>query len=144
MVQINRFSLRVPSGERDSWPKRVQLVVDGKPTSLTVSGYALLYQFETSCGFVLVTDFDCPYEEAVCFTLIDKSLGKVESERCVGSPYCSYWLERFVWRDDHRFDAYFRNEPDRWEFSIRRWGIPLVRQKLTMARVKSSTNKEPT
>ena len=141
MVPIDRFSLLIPSGERDSWPKRVPLVADGKPTGLTVSGYAMLHQFETSHGFVLVTDFGCPYEEAVCFTLIDKSLAKIESERCVGSPYGSYWLERSVWRDDRHFTASFRSESDQWEFSIRSWGLPLVRQKLAMVCVKSNASK---
>lgn len=141
MIPINCFSLRFPSGERDSWPERVQLRADIKTTSLTVSGYALLHQFETSHGFVLVTDFDCPYEEAVCFTLIDKSLAKIESERCVGSPYGSYWLQRIVWRDDRHFTASFKNESDQWEFSIRSWGLPLVRQKLAMVRVKSNASK---
>lgn len=39
-----------------------------------MKGYELLCQFETAAGYLLVTDYDCPFEEAVNFVLVSNDL----------------------------------------------------------------------
>ena len=66
------FSLERHAGPYETWPLRTRLWVDGTPSPLRIPGYALLHQFATPNGHLLVTDCECPFEEATSFVLLDK------------------------------------------------------------------------
>ncbi len=74
MDAISRFTLEQHDGPYETWPLRSRLFLDGEPTGISLPGYALLHQFETSNGYVLVTDYDCPFEEITNFILVSKQL----------------------------------------------------------------------
>ena len=129
-------TLDVPYEQR---PSHSQLFVDGKPTSLRLPGYSLLYQFDTQAGFLLVTDYDSPYEETPNFILLSHDL-RVVSRRSLGPgltfiPNASYLLKNIEWVDDWHFVAILYGEDSNWLFTIRKWGIPYLRPRLTTALV---------
>lgn len=63
MKTTNRLSLERHAGPYDRWPPRTRLFCDGEPTRLKLSGYHLFRQFEVGDRFLLVLDYDCPFEE---------------------------------------------------------------------------------
>src|SRR5262245_28944487 len=86
MKPIDRFTLAKHDGPYATWPLRSRLSLDGRPTDISLPGYTLLHQFETSSGYILVTDYDCPHEEITNFALISKQL-RLRSCRWLGWMY---------------------------------------------------------
>lgn len=130
MRPINRFTLEKHAGPYETWPLRSRLFLDGKPTCISLPGYTLLHQFETSNGYVLVTDYDCPYEEITNFALISKQL-RMQSCRWLGWMYETFLLERIEWIDDRTFMAYFCGNLC-CRLTVRSWGIPYIRPRLKL------------
>jgi len=130
MKPINRFTLEKHDGPYEKWPPRSRLSLDGKPTDISLPGYALLYQFETSNGYILVTDYDCPFEEITNFALISKQL-RLQSCRWLGWMYETFLLERIEWIDDRTFTAFFCGNFC-CRLTVRSWGIPYVRPRLKL------------
>jgi hypothetical protein len=97
MKSISRFALEKHDGPYETWPLRSRLTLDGKPTDISLPDYTLLHQFETSNGYILVTDYDCPYEEITNFALISKQL-RLQSCRWFG------WMYENILARAHRVD----------------------------------------
>ncbi|WP_244117658.1 hypothetical protein [Burkholderia contaminans] len=93
MKPIERFTLETHDGPYETWPSRTHARVNGERCGLTVSGYVLLRQFETPDAYLLVTDYDCLFEEAVTFTLVSKDPLKALARRTVGAMYTSCHLD---------------------------------------------------
>jgi hypothetical protein len=127
---ISRFALESHTGSYENWPAKSRLIVDGVPTDLRLRGYSLLYQFEIDAGYLLVTDYDCPYEEATNFILLNRSLN-ILSSRSIGAPYYSFLLDKIEWLDEQNLTAVFYQN-DRWKISIARRGIPYLRPQLSI------------
>jgi hypothetical protein len=125
---ISRFTLGHHHGPRETWPLRSRLFLDGEPTRIALPGYTLLHQFELPDGYILVTDYDCPFEEETNFVLISKSL-HVLSWRRLGAIYWSFLLDRVEWIDERTFVAVVCGELC-FRFTIRAWGIPYLRPRL--------------
>ena len=106
MKPITRFALEKHDGPYETWPLRSRLSLDGRPTDISLPGYTLLHQFEASNGYILVTDYDCPFEEITNFALISKQL-RLQSCRWLGWMYETFLLERIEWIDDRTFTAFF-------------------------------------
>ena len=130
MKPITRFALETHDGPYETWPRRSRLLLDGRPTRIFLPGYSLLHQFETSSGYVLVTDYDCPFEEITNFALISKRL-RLQSCRWLGWPYETFLLEGLDWADDRTFTAFFQGNLC-CRFTIRSWGIPYLRPRLKL------------
>jgi len=130
MKPINRFTLEKHDGPYEKWPLRSRLSLDGKLTDISLPGYTLLHQFETSNGYILVTDYDCPYEEITNFALISKQL-RLQSCRWLGWMYETFLLERIEWIDDRTFTAFFCGNFC-CRLTVRSWGIPYVRPRLKL------------
>lgn len=124
MQQITRFSLEKHRGPYEKWPRNTRLIADGAMLDLAIQGYTLLRQFETEAGYLLVSDFDCLYEEAISFSLIDKACTRVLSQRLIGAPYQTFWLGDIIWKDPWRFDAMIDNWDHFASFTIRKCHIP--------------------
>jgi hypothetical protein len=139
MRSIARFSLEKHEGPYEKWPLRSKLFLDEKPTGIRVPGYSLIHQFEIPCGYLLVTDDDCPFEEGTNFILLSKSI-RLLSWRILVVPYGSFNLDRVEWIDDSRFWAVFYEE-DYWLVTIRPWGIPFLRPRL-LVQQRARTNVE--
>jgi hypothetical protein len=135
MRRIQRFTLQPRSTSGNS-----RLIADGQVTSVHVPGTAILDQFETSAGYLLVTDQDCPFEETFHFILLDRNL-HVRSRRNLGAGFSFVpgsqvrTLEELVWEDDRHFVAILTGPTERWRFTIRQPGIPFIHPRLTATRV---------
>lgn len=127
---IDRFTLEKYEGPYEEWPLGSRLFLDGESTGISLPGYVLLHQFETPYGYVLVTDWDCPFEEATQFALVSKQL-RLLSCRWLGRPYQSFLLSRLKWINDRTFIAVIYPE-NCWRLVIRSWGIPYLRPRLKM------------
>src|SRR5262245_49951435 len=130
MKPIDRFTLEKHDGPYESWPLRSRLFLDGKPTGISLPGYSLLQQVETPDGYILVTDYDCPFEEITNFALVSKKL-RLQSCRWLGWMYETVLLERIEWNDDRTFTAFFHGNLC-CRFTVRSWGIPYVRPRLKL------------
>ena len=136
MHTIDRFALEQHEGLYESWPLRSGLLLDGQEIPLRVPGYVLLHQFETQHGYLLITDCDCPFEEATSFVLLSNAM-RLLACRTLSAPYASFLLERIEWLDASRCRAIF-NRNDSWLVTLYAWGIPLVRPRLQLRREYSS------
>ncbi|RQU81027.1 hypothetical protein DF018_35125 [Burkholderia cenocepacia] len=136
MKPVDRFALATHDGPYEAWPARTDVLVDNVRSGLAVSGYVLLRQFETSAAFLLVTDYHCPFEEAVTFTLVSKGPLKVLAQRTVGAMYASCHLDDMTWADDRHFSTTFVGIDGRWDFTIRDLSVPFIRSRLGMHRVR--------
>ena len=85
-------------------------------TNQRLPGYSLLHQFALDDGFLLLTDYDCPFEECTNFILLDIILKK-RSSRSLGVPYGSFLLEKIEQLDTTQFIATFYTD-DPWKLSI--------------------------
>ncbi|WP_193098733.1 hypothetical protein [Burkholderia sp. Z1] len=136
MKPVERFTLETHDGPYEAWPSRTHVLVDDVRCGLAISGYVLLRQFETPAAYLLVTDYDCPFEEAVTFTLVSKDPLKVCAQRTVGAMYASCHLDDISWADDRHFSATFVGIDGRWDFTIRDRSVPFVLRRLGMNRVQ--------
>ncbi|UXU86791.1 hypothetical protein [Burkholderia sp. S-53] len=136
MKPVDRFTLETHDGPYESWPSRTHVLVGGVRAGLAVSGYVLLRQFETPAAYLLVTDYDCPFEEAVTFTLVSKDPLKLRAQRTVGAMYASCHLDDITWSDDRHFSATFVDIDGRWDFTIRNRSVPFILPRLGMHRVR--------
>lgn len=89
---IDRFSLESHTGPYAEWPRTTRLLRDGARTQTSVPGYALLRQYALPDGrALLITDWDCPYEEATEVLLLGPD-DRLLARRSFGAPYASVWL----------------------------------------------------
>ena len=128
------FSLERHDGPYEKWPSRSHLIVNGHQSSVRIPGYSILKQFAVPDGYLLVTDFDCPYEETTCFSLLDEK-SRLLSYRMLCVPYGSFNLDAFEWVDSQRALVTFWKD-DQWMLTIRPWGIPFLRPRVHLRRLK--------
>lgn len=78
---MRRFSLETHAAPYEQWPLKTPVLLDGQPTPAHVPGNSRLHQFWTPQAYLLVTDCDCPFEEATSFILLSQEM------RPWGIPY---------------------------------------------------------
>ena len=122
---IARFALESHTGPYESWPTKSRLLVDGVLTDQRLPGYSLLHQFLLDDGFLLVTDYDCPFEECTNFILLDARIKK-RASRSLGVPYGSFLSEKIEQLAATHFVATFYTD-DRWSLSIEGGKLSLKR-----------------
>ena len=136
MRRIQRFTLLQP----ESTSGNSRLVSDGQVTSIHIPGIAMLDQFETAAGYLLVTDQNCPFEETFHFLLLDRAF-RIRAHRSLGAGFSFVpgnqvrTLEKLVWEDDRHFLAVLTGPTERWWFTIRPSGIPFIHPRLTATQI---------
>jgi len=130
---ISRFALEAHPGPYEKWPSRSRLLDAGAPTRRRIPGYTLLHQYELPDGYLLVTDYDCPFEEMTVFTLLGPDLRTLSCRR-IGAPYNSFLLTGLEWNGEREFVAAFGSDC-RFRFTVRPRGIPLLRPRLAVRRL---------
>ncbi len=88
---IHRYSLEPHDGPYDSWPLTSRLLLDGKPTDARIPGHYIEAQYESPTGHLVVTSYECPFEESNSFVLLNGSL-EVVARAELGVPYGSFLL----------------------------------------------------
>ncbi|MFM7200279.1 MAG: hypothetical protein ACKO6N_05770 [Myxococcota bacterium] len=134
-MPLSCFQLTTHTGPYEHWPSKTPLLRDGQPTGTSIQGYTLLHQLQHAAGFLLITDFDCPFEEAVCFTLLGPQLEQI-SVRVWGAPYASFWLDELF--ESAAGTLCCDLSGLYLELSLRAWHVPYLLPKLQFARLKES------
>ena len=81
MRRIDKFAFEHRTPGRDLDATSTALVVDGKPAGIAIEGLQLVDQFDTGRGYLLVTDYNDPWEEQTVVTLLDAELKQVAKKR---------------------------------------------------------------
>ena len=81
MRRVDKFALEPRDPGRDRDATTTMLLVGGRPTGITLEGLQLVDQFETDNGYLLVTDYNDPWEELTVVTLLDADLKQVAKKR---------------------------------------------------------------
>lgn len=118
LTPIDAFSLARHAGPYAEWPRTTPLWRDGAPTATAVPGYALLRQYVLpGPRYLLITDWDCPYEEATEVLLIDGDL-RLRARRSFGAPYASCWLSAARPADDGEALELELCDCERWRVEV--------------------------
>jgi hypothetical protein len=100
MHPITRYRLETHDGPYDAWPATSGLLVDDVPIAVRLPGSVIDAQYDTPHGALVVTSYDCPYEEAYEFLLLDRAHRPV-ARRTLGVPYGTFLLDaHWPERDD--------------------------------------------
>jgi hypothetical protein len=93
MQPIKIFSLERHSGPYEKWPLQTRLFADGNDTGQTVAGFVVEAEYKCKAGYLLITSYDCLFEESNTFTLLND---KFETLTAVdlGAWYETFWLEK--------------------------------------------------
>ena len=94
--------------------------------TLTIPGYELLRQYQTDLGFVLITNYDCPFEEAVSITLVAPDLSRAISTGTIGAAYYTFWLDEVEWIDADHFRLTCEDAVGDWLVTLRARHIPVL------------------
>jgi hypothetical protein len=127
------FALEQHPGAYETWPAKSRLIADGLTLDVAVPGYQLLHQFEIPDGYFLLTDFDCPYEEATSFILVSRDM-KMLAKRSIVVMYRSFLLDALEWIDPRQLTATFHDQ-DRWRLQIKKPLLPLVPWRISANRI---------
>lgn len=92
MTPLQSFGLVPHEGPYERWPLESTLVVDGRPSAGRVPGYVVEAQYRTPLGDLLITSWDCPFEESNSFLLLDAAQ-RVQARAALAVPYGSYLLQ---------------------------------------------------
>jgi hypothetical protein len=91
MQPIDKFTLQVHEGPYDKRPLTSQLYYQGKATITRVPGYCIEKQFACQDYFLLLINWDCPFEESYEIVVLNADFQLIE-KRSIGTPYTSYNL----------------------------------------------------
>lgn len=81
MKRVDKFALEPRDPVRDRESTTTMLLVDGRPAGVALEGLQLVDQFETENGYLLVTDYNDPWEELTVVTLLDAGLKPVAKKQ---------------------------------------------------------------
>lgn len=99
MKAINSLTLAKHEGEYASWPVKTEIFDNGVATGKKISGFVIEAQYAHANGFLVVTSWDCPFEEAQTFTWLSPSFD-VLKEKTIGIAYEAIWMESHKPLDD--------------------------------------------
>lgn len=116
VLPTTRFSLSDPDGAG-----RSLLWADGHPTDTRIRGSSLRWQFSLPKAFVLITDYDDPWEEITEITLLDTSLKTIGTASLGGGgtafALSTYQVKDIQWLDQHSFVT-VPTTPEQGQFQI--------------------------
>ena len=92
MKKISKFSLKQQSSPYEAWQLKSELWVNGEPTGKFIPGFVIEAQYSFKDYYLLVTSWDCAYEESQEFLLLSNDL-EVLSKKHVGEIYSTVCIE---------------------------------------------------
>lgn len=94
MIQgISLFALPAHDGAYESWPLKTELLKRGAPTGKFVPGFVIEAQYEWDDHYLIVTSWDCPFEEAQEFLLLSANLD-ILAKKHLGAMYATVWIDK--------------------------------------------------
>lgn len=131
MKSIDRLALVPHKGPYESWGGVSHLIIDGSRSDQTVPGYQLLRQYSLENGYLLLLDYDCPFEESVVAVRLDANFQVVAKEH-FGFMYTSWWLHDAVIHGPMTLDICFGGDPpDWWRLTLKPNGKSIRSKKIT-------------
>lgn len=91
MDALTAFTLAKHEGPYESWPLASRLFLDGADTGADVPGYVVEAQYRVEAGYLLVTSYDCLFEESNDFVLLDAGFQVLARARLM-VPYDTFLL----------------------------------------------------
>lgn len=91
MQAIDDYRLEAHDGPYAQWPSTSRLWFRGAFTGTRVPGYRIEAQYRSPAGVLLITSFDCPYEEANIFVLLDDA-HRVLARAALQTAFASHLL----------------------------------------------------
>lgn len=92
MRPIARLALEKHTGPYEKWPLKSRLVIDGALSEHRIPGFVIDAQYETEFGLLVITSYDCLFEESNSFSLLDASF-RIVASASLGAPYASFLLD---------------------------------------------------
>lgn len=92
MKSTSLLSLKKHSSPYEKWQLKSELLKDGKRTGKYVPGFVIEAQYVYKDHYLIVTSWDCAFEESQEFLLLSKKLD-VLSKKHVGEIYSTVWIE---------------------------------------------------
>jgi len=114
---IVTFSLEKHLGPYATWGTTSALYADDVPTGQRVPGFVIEGQYACGDGYVLITSYDCLFEEAQNFLLLDNR-HQVVSETFLGVMYGSYVLMKNYPVSDCEIALEFAGVPEPWILEV--------------------------
>jgi hypothetical protein len=103
---ITSFSLASHDGPYESWPLRTPLFNNGVATRTQIPGFVLDAQYRCADGFLLITSWDCPFEESYDFSLLGHDYALL-ARASLGVPYGTFLLHAHWPLDDQSLRLHF-------------------------------------
>ena len=91
MEALTRFTLARHEGPYERWPLTSRLFLDGADTGADVPGYVIEAQYRVDAGYLLVTSYDCLFEESNDFVLLAPDFSVLGRARLM-VPYDTFLL----------------------------------------------------
>jgi hypothetical protein len=133
MQLVKLFSLERHGGPYNLWPLQTKLFADCTDTGQTVSGFVIEAEYQYAAGYLLVTSYDCLFEESNTFTLLNNRFETVATKD-LGAWYETFWLEKHTPTSENSLDLDYG---DGLVYSLTIVSDTLGRPKLTLERVSS-------
>ena len=92
MKKISTFSLKKQTSPYEAWQLKSELLINGERTDKFVPGFVIEAQYSFKDFYLIVTSWDCAYEESQEFLLLSKDL-EVLSKKHIGELYSTVWIE---------------------------------------------------
>ena len=108
MTPIHSFSLAKHDGPYESWPLKTRLLLDQQSTHVEIAGYVIEGQYRCPNGFLLITSYDCPFEEISELILLTSDLC-IAAHETLGAPYESYLLNAHWAIDDRALRLHYND-----------------------------------
>ena len=122
---IECFSLAKHEGDYENWPLETELYHNGQATCASVAGSVLEAQYAMAAGYLLVSTWDCPFEEMATFLLLDTELNLL-SRTDLGGWYATGEFKNPRWTDPKTLEFCFFGD-ERWQLAIvTRWRRPFL------------------
>lgn len=92
LIEITDFSIEQHQGDYESWPLKSRLFYQGQYTGSKVPGFVIERQYRYKNHYLLILSYDCPFEEANEFILLDQKF-KLLAKKSLCVPYESFLIE---------------------------------------------------
>ena len=94
MTPVSLFSLEKHAGPYEKWPLESRLYAGGRDTGTRLPGYVIEAQYGCGDHYLVITSYDCPYEEVNEFLLLDRSFAIVARSGLGTGWFATVLLER--------------------------------------------------
>lgn len=140
---IERFSLAPRTTPYEEWNGKTQLLRDGRPTEFFIQGCDLKAQYQCGDYYLLATEYDCPFEESVTVTLLNKASKPIACSTVPRTFYptlgaARYFFDKIIWQDAHRFELHIQDLPYHFQYTIRESSIPFLNARLRKRMIRNA------